>query len=138
MISTDDVVTLGLTLGYPAGWVVTARALYGKWRYEEIEAGGSFPHCRLDHSYDGGYYRRQCCAKETANQKPAPSWWISLVACVSALIWPLVLLLLAVIAKPKEHPREIEERELQRKARIAELEKDLEESRKALERAKES
>lgn len=138
MISTEDVVTLGLALGYPTGWLVAARALYGKWRYEEIEAGGTFPRCALDHLYDDGYYRRSCCAKEAANKKLAPHWWISLLACAAALAWPAVLLLLGVIAKPREHPKEIEERERQRKARIAELERDLEESRKALERAKEN
>lgn len=124
---------LGAAFVYPTGWLVAARLLYGKWRYEEIENGGSFPYCHLDHGLDGAFYRRQCCAREKANRQLEPHWWISLLACGTALAWPVVLLVLGVIAKPKKHPKEIEERRQKQKALIAELEQDLEKSRKELE-----
>ena len=127
---TGDIWLTGSVV-YPVGWLVIARLLYGRWRYEEIDRGGSFPECRL---YHGDYRgKRDCCARHDANRVPVPSVWISAIACAVAIVWPAVLLVLAVIAKPREHPKEIEARRAKQRALIAELEQDLEKSRKALE-----
>ena len=115
---------------YPAGFTFTARTLYGRWRYAQIEKGGSLPYCQIDH---GTYARADCCAKRKENRTPEPDWWISVMACVAALVWPLAVFMGVITWKPPEHPKEAEARREKLDREIARLQAEADKARKSSE-----
>lgn len=79
-------------------------------------------------------YTNQCCFNNEKNFPPAPDGFNATVAILVALFcWPIILLIFAVMAKPKQTTLEARLEKQAYERRNAELEAELDRSRRELE-----
>jgi hypothetical protein len=108
-------VIAGIVIGcYAIAWLVTARVLYGRWRAKSIDHNvGSFSYTT----------KRAVASWNEIDRGPVMAGALGL-----ALIWPLALLALPVIAfmdsAPQLSQAELRDRLAERDRRIAELERE--------------
>lgn len=91
-----------IAAGCSTGWLLTARWMYAKFRTEEIEKYG------------------------VAKYDSESVFLNGVMAMLGGLIFPLMLLGLIVVAKPRKSPKELEELVKIRDREIERLERELE------------
>ena len=99
-----------LSCAFLAGWFVSSRWLYGRWRGELQKLGAEYAYCRKCRNY---------------SYTLAGPTEIAIRAMLAGVIWPLTLIAILVTWKPPPTAAEREASRRKMQARIAELEAEL-------------
>jgi len=111
---------------YAVAWLFTARLLFARWRQAEIgsrycETHGSATSRRLDARYPFGTKPVKCCL----DQPGWADWFAASAAAAAALIWPAVILAVAIRFRPPATAAERAAENAKLTKRITELEREL-------------
>jgi hypothetical protein len=103
-----------------AGWLLTARRLYGRWR--GTGAGGGYCPLHGQRKYATANGRWPACCHD---EDPLTDGLATLWAVTAALFWPCVVMVALVRFRPPPTVAEREAEAARLKARVGELEAEL-------------